>query len=280
MNYPILDDHLHLHPDGRNVEALRDFHKAGGTSAVLCHLPYESVPIRAAEDFSASYDITISLADKCRAALPVQVLVCVGPYPVLLLSLAEQHGLEAAVQIMREGMERAQSLVLEGKANGIGEIGRPHFPVSPEILEASNGIMQYGMELAKEAGCPVVLHTESATPETMANLARIADAAGLDRGKVIKHYSAPLVKEEENHGLFPSVLASRTAIGEALSKGRRFMMETDFLDDAQRPGAVMAITTVPKRTKALIQSGAMTEEDAWVIHCENAEKLYGVKLRV
>ena len=279
MSYPILDDHLHLHPDGRNVEALRDFNKAGGTAAVLCHLPYESVPIKSAEDFSASYDITLSLADRCRAALPVQVLVCVGPYPVILLSLAQRHGLEAAVQIMREGMERAQHLVLEGKANGIGEIGRPHFPVSPEILEASNGIMRYGMELAKEAACPVVLHTESATPETMADLARIADAAGLDRGKVIKHYSAPLVKEEENHGLFPSVLASRTAIGIALSKGRRFMMETDFLDDARRPGAVMAITTVPKRTKALIQTGAMTEEDAWVIHGENAEKLYGVKLR-
>jgi TatD-related deoxyribonuclease len=280
MSYPILDDHIHLHPDGRNVEALRDFHRAGGTHVVLCHLPYESVPIRAADDFSASYGITVDLADKCRNALPLQVLVTVGPYPVLLLSLAERHGLEKAIEIMKKGMEQAQRLVLDGKANGIGEIGRPHFPVPQEILDASNDIMRYGMELAKEAGCPVVLHTESATAETMADLGRIADAAGLARGKVIKHYSGPLVREEENHGLFPSVLASRTAIGEALSKGLRFMMETDFLDDPQRPGAVMAITTVPKRTKALIRSGAMTEEDAWVIHCENAERIYGVKLRI
>jgi TatD-related deoxyribonuclease len=280
MSYPILDNHIHLHPAGRNVDALRDFYRAGGTHVVLSHLPYETAPIRSGEDFAASYRITLDLAERCRAAVPVQVLVTVGPYPVLLIGLAEKLGMEAAIETMKQGMEEAQRLVLEGLASGIGEIGRPHFPVSPEILEASNEIMRYGMSLAKEAGCPVVLHTESVTPDTMENLGRIADAAGLDRSMVIKHYSPPLVREEENHGLFPSILASRGAIAEALSKGRRFLMETDFLDDKDRPGAVMAITTVPKRTKALLQSGAMSEEDAWLIHHENPEKLYGVKLCV
>ena len=52
-----------------------------------------------------------------------------------------------------------------------------------------------------------------------------------------------LVLEEENHGLFPSVLASKPAVKEALSKGDRFVMETDFLDEPSRPGAVMRPTT-------------------------------------
>jgi TatD-related deoxyribonuclease len=279
MRLPIFDNHVHLHPNGRNVDAARDFAKAGGTHLVLSHLPYEMAPVTEARHFAESYEITLDLAELVRESVDIGVEVTVGPYPVLLLGLAERHGLAKAVDIMRTGMEEAQRLVLQGKAIGIGEIGRPHFPVSEDILRASNEIMSYGMSLAREAACPVVLHTESATPESMREIALMADRVGLPRHKVVKHYCPPLVTDEENSGLFPSVLASRTAIGEALTKGTRFLMETDYLDDLRRPGAVMAITTVPKRTKALLQSGGMSEEQAHLIHADNPEKVYGIDVR-
>jgi TatD-related deoxyribonuclease len=236
------------------------------------------VPISSAADFAESYKITIRMAERGNAETNVKVFACVGPYPVLLIGLAERFGLSQAAEIMRGGMDEAQKLVLEGKAVAIGEIGRPHFPVSSDIWEASNQIMVYGMELAREAGCPVVLHTESGDPAVMLDLARHADKAGLSREKVVKHYSPPLVLLEENHGLFPSVLSSKPSIHEALSKGDRFVMETDFLDEPSRPGAVMNINTVPKRTKALLASGAMTEEQASRIHKENPEKIYGITI--
>ncbi|HUL39514.1 MAG TPA: TatD family hydrolase, partial [Methanomassiliicoccales archaeon] len=262
MRVPILDNHVHLHPEGRHVEAARDFAKAGGTHLVLSHLPYESVPVTEARHFGESYDITLGLAERVRKEVDIGVDVTVGPYPVLLIGLAARHGLSRATEIMKEGMEAAQRVVLQGKAIGIGEIGRPHFPVSEDIWDASNAIMTYGMGLAKEAGCAVVLHTESATTESMREIALMADRAGLPRHRVVKHYCPPLVSDEESSGLFPSVLASRSAIGEALAKGTRFLMETDYLDDMKRPGAVMAITTVPRRTKALLQSGKMSEDQA------------------
>lgn len=260
------------------MEALKDFHRAGGTHVVLCHQPYAEVPIGSREDFARSYQITLRLTEMGNEGTEVGVFACVGPYPVLLIGLADRFGLPRAIEIMKGGMEEAQRLVLERKAVAIGEIGRPHFPVSAEIMEASNDIMRYGMELAREASCPVVLHTESADPAVMADLARIADGAGLHRDKVIKHYSPPLVLEEENHGLFPSVLASKPAIKEALSKGDRFVMETDFLDEPSRPGAVMNINTVPKRTKAYLASGLLTEERSMRIHKDNPERLYGVSI--
>ena len=216
------------------------------------------------------------MAEKCNSETPVKLFTAVGPYPVLLIGLAEKYGMGRAVEIMKEGMESAQKLVLERKAVAIGEIGRPHFEVSPEILEASNEIMAYGMSLAKEAGCPVILHTESGTSECMADLARIA--AGLPRSRVVKHYSPPLVLEEENFGLFPSVLATRPAVSEALEKGTRFVMETDYMDEPSRPGAVLDIKTVPKRTMGYINSKRMTEEQAWKIHKDNPEELYGFSL--
>lgn len=133
--------------------------------------------------------------------------------------------------------------------------------------------------MAKEAGCPVVLHTESATPENMREFATMADKVGLQRNKVVKHYSPPLVLEGENSGLFPSVLAKRESTLEALRKGSRFFLETDYLDDLRRPGAVLSITTVPKRTISLMQSGQMTEEHAYKIHVDSPLEVYGIKVR-
>jgi TatD-related deoxyribonuclease len=279
MPLPVLDNHVHLHPQGHNVEAVKEFAKAGGTQLILSHLPYEEVRVRSAEDFPRSYEITLKMAERCRSETTVGIDVTVGPYPVLLIHLAEKQGLEKAVEIMKAGMESAQKVVLDGKAVGIGEIGRPHFPVPPEINEASNQIMSYGMQLAKEAGCPVVLHTESANPENMREMALMADKVGLPRNKVVKHYSPPLVLEEENSGLFPSVLAKKESTIEALRKGSRFFLETDYLDDLRRPGAVLSITTVPKRTISLLQSGQMTEEQAFKIHVDNALEVYGINVR-
>jgi TatD-related deoxyribonuclease len=279
MPLPVLDNHVHLHPQGHNVEAVKEFAKAGGTQLILSHLPYEEVRVRSAEDFPRSYEITLKMAERCRSETTVGIDVTVGPYPVLLIHLAEKQGLKKAVEIMKAGMESAQKVVLDGKAVGIGEIGRPHFPVPPEINEASNQIMSYGMQLAKEAGCPVVLHTESANPENMREMALMADKVGLPRNKVVKHYSPPLVLEEENSGLFPSVLAKKESTIEALRKGSRFFLETDYLDDLRRPGAVLSITTVPKRTISLLQSGQMTEEQAFKIHVDNALEVYGINVR-
>jgi TatD-related deoxyribonuclease len=279
MPLPILDNHVHLQPEGHNVEAVKEFERAGGTHLILSHLPYGEVMVRSAADFPLSYDITLRLAERCRQETKVGIDVTVGPYPVLLISLSEEHGLEKAIGIMRAGMESAQRLVLDGKAVGIGEVGRPHFPVSAEINEASNQIMSYGMQLAKEASCPIVLHTETATPENMREMALMADKVGLPRNKVIKHYSPPLVLEEENSGLFPSVLAKKEFTLEALEKGSRFFLETDYLDDLRRPGAVLSITTVPKRTISLLQSGQMTEEQAFKIHVDNPFEVYGIKIR-
>ncbi len=69
-----------------------------------------------------------------------------------------------------KALEYAQKLCLEGKAIGIGEIGRPHYEVPAEIWEASIELMKYGMSLAKEADCAVQLHTESFNEEKFREL--------------------------------------------------------------------------------------------------------------
>ena len=276
MTLPILDNHVHLEPTrGRNVEAVLDFQRKGGTHLIISHLPYHEVRIESAEDYRRSFDITISLKDRVNKDTGVRAHATVGPYPVELIGLQKRHGLAHAKEIMIDAMGIAAEYVADGRALAIGEVGRPHFDVPPEVMDASNDILAHGMMLARKVGCAIVLHTESTSPEGMKELGEMADRVGLPRERVVKHYCPPMVLPEENHGLMPSVLAGREAVVVALSKGTRFMMETDFLDDPRRPGAVLAITTVPKRTLGMIEKGLMSEEQAHVIHSDNPRRTYG-----
>ncbi len=247
---------------------------------VVSHMPYHDLREWDTKGYKPIYERTLELADRARKATSVEIYVTLGPYPVDLLNLEKIVGMEKGEQILMKGMESAASYVEDGKAIALGEIGRPHFEVSDEILDASNRIMKYGMELASELGCPVVLHTESATPEVCKELAELADDAGLPREKVVKHYSPPIIDKKDNHGLFPSVLASEKNLRAALSKGDRFMMETDFLDDPTRPGAVLGIKTVPKKSIKLMEEGVLTEGSLLKIHKHNPEKLYGIDVEI
>ena len=276
--FPILDNHMHLDPMGLMERPVKDFHRLGGTHIVLVHKPYHHKPVVRKKDFRESFGVTLDLAERIRKETEVKVMVAVGPYPVNLIYLEKKHGLMKAVEIMKGGMEIAAGIVEEGEAEAIGEIGRPHFPVDEKIMKASNEILQYGLTLSGEIGCPVHLHTEGGGPELYRELASMAKGCGCDLGKVVKHFSGPMVLAEENHGLFPSVLSSGTNIKTALGKGTRFMMETDYIDDLKRPGAVMVPKSIPKRTFQMIESGLMDENGAFVIHKEWPERIYGVDM--
>ena len=270
---PIYDNHIHMDPHGRNLEAVKDFVDAGGTGFTLVNMPYHHIPVSTSEDLLKGYEITMTQADKVREKFNLNVNVAVGPYPVLLIGLAERFGIAEAEKIMIRGMDIAAELVAEGRAQAIGEVGRPHFPVSDEINDVSERILQYGMEKARECSCPVIIHSES-EDGTMQWLANVADRARLDRGEVIKHLSPPWVLESENKGIFPSVVASRSSIREAIPKGDRFMLETDYIDSLERPDVVLPITTVPKRIKGMLSSGEMSEELVWKVCSDTPDKLY------
>jgi TatD-related deoxyribonuclease len=274
----ILDNHMHLRPEGENVQAVKIFCKAGGTHLVLAHIPYRDIQITGEESYKQAFDRTLKMAERVRSETSAKVFVTVGPYPVDLVHMVERMPLKNAQEVMMEGMDLAAALVEEGSVIAIGEIGRPHFPVPEDIMEASNEILSYGMKRAKEVESPVVLHTESATPGTFKELAEMADAAGLPRDKVVKHFCPPIVSEEENHGLFPSVIASKKNITVAASQGIRFLMETDYIDDPKRPGAVLGPATVPKTTRYMLQEELLTEEDLMNIHKTNPERIYGISI--
>ncbi len=56
-------------------------------------------------------------------------------------------------------------------------------------------------------------------------------------------------------------------------------METDYIDDPRRPGAVLAPKSVPTLTKKLTEENIMSEHQAYMIHVENPQKTYDIDLK-
>jgi TatD-related deoxyribonuclease len=276
---PITDNHIHVDPvNGEGpLEVAKKFHRAGGKVMIIPNKPTWTVGESCS--FREAMGQVIKYVNLINENTPVKAYAIVGAHPAELSRLIKGGvPLEKAEESMSKAFQNAYEFVLKGKAIGIGEIGRPHYEVTPEEMEIHNKLILNAMELAVDADCAVQLHTESSGEEQFKEFSKMANKAGINKYKVIKHFSGPLVLEKENYGLTPSLIATKKVITQGIKKGNNFLMETDYLDMKSRPGAVLGPKTVPRRTKALLQNGILSEEDAYKIHKENVEKIYGIEL--
>lgn len=275
MTVPIHDNHFHCRPDGwKGIEAARQFQAAGGTS--IAHVRLPSYPTSVAV-FRQSCEDHIGFSKRIRQETGLTVWTAIGPYPLEPMKVAESRGWPAAMEFGRACLDACRPYFEHQEAHCLGEVGRAHFEVPDELQAHNNELLAYAMEVAKDCGVPIMLHTEHTEPATMAEFAAMADRAGLARDRVIKHYCGPLVAQGEHHGLVPSVIAGRSNIRKAIQKdpSGRWMLETDYIDEPTRPDVVMPCDTVPKRVKGLMQNGEVSQELAHRIGDEMPRRLYG-----
>ncbi|MFB6197522.1 MAG: deoxyribonuclease, partial [Halobacteriaceae archaeon] len=119
-------------------------------------------------------------------------------------------------------------------------------------------------------GCAVQLHTEST--DDLRQVATWAENAGLSPTRVVKHYAGG-----ELAGVTPSVMSEKDRLQTAAENGDPFLMETDFVDDPDRPGAVLGPKTVPRRVRWLLENDH--EEAVFNAHVETPRLVYGIETR-
>ena len=61
---------------------------------------------------------------------------------------------------------------------------------------------------------------------------------------------------------------------------RAFTLESDFMDENSRPGAVIGPKSVPRYTFQLLRDNLITEEDCFRIHAETVARVYGVRITI
>jgi TatD-related deoxyribonuclease len=270
--YPITDDHIHIDPkNGRGIEAAKDFLRAGGTHLFLVSKPSWSLGVNPSRgtDYRQIFDETLRVAHLVSDT-GITVFPVLGVHPAEISRLTERMTLAEAAALMKGGLDCAASYVREGKAVAL-KSGRPHYAVSPELMAASNEVLAHALQLAAECRCALQIHAETGP---CADVAGMAVAAHVPVERVVKHYGSP------DTPLHPSLIAKHEALPRLIREHRRFTMESDYMDENSRPGAVIGPKSVPRFTNKLIESGQMTVEDCFFIHAETVEKVYGVTVQL
>ena len=274
LDTPVLDNHLHLDPDrGRGLDAVEDFARLGGTHLLVVNKPsWHVVGIpESTADFRDTFEITVDAVEAATEILPGRAWPVLGVHPGLVSWLVEDRGFapEAARDLMCAGLECAAEFVREDRALAL-KSGRPHYEVTDAVWAASNEVMRHAFALGADRDCAVQLHTEAT--EDLSDVAEWAAERGLADHRVVKHYAGGRLA-----GPTPSVMCDKDRLAVAADAGEPFLMETDFVDDPDRPGAVLGPKTVPRRVRWLLEQG----HDAAVerAHVETPRRVDGIDTR-
>ena len=268
-----MDHHCHLSPAGEGVRAAQRFRAAGGTHLFLATQNYLPSTPRTLEEYRRQFETTEGLARRVREEAGVMVYTVVAPYPVDLVHVAPEIGLSAALDLQLRALDLAGQWVRERRAVALGEVGRPHFPVPPEVGQAAEAAFRHALATAREVDCPVVVHSADLDPAGFRELAERAREVGLSPERVVKHYARQRIAPSDRSSVTPSYVARRELVREVVHDPCPWFFETDFLDDPHRPGAVLDLATVPRRARALSESPS-DAETLWVPFVDSIERVY------
>ncbi|WP_135852943.1 TatD family hydrolase [Halorussus salinus] len=271
LGTPVLDNHLHLDPDhGRGIEAVKDFARSGGTHLLVVNKPswLLGVEPETGEQFRPVFETTLDVVARADEILPGRAWPVLGVHPGLVSKLVDDREFapEEARDLMQDGLDLAAEYVADGKALAL-KTGRPHYDTTDAVWEASNEVLRHGLALGAENDCAVQLHTEAS--EDLTDIAEWADERGLDPHRVVKHYAGGRLA-----GPTPSVMSEKDRLELAADRGDPFLMETDFVDDPDRPGAVMGPKTVPRRVRWMQEKGY--DDAIRNAHVETPRSVYGL----
>lgn len=272
---PVVDHHCHLSPTGDGVRAAERFRAAGGTHLFLATQNYEpSTPLSLAT-YARQYETTSALARKVHQELGVRAYPVLAPYPIDLVETSTKLGAEGAVELQRSALDLAGRWVREKKAVALGEVGRPHFPVPEGVAELVERVFRHALSVARDVDCPVVVHSADLTEDGFRELGARAREAGLSPHRIIKHYTRRRIAPASEDLAVPSYLARRELVRDVARDPGPWFLETDYLDDPRRPGAVLDLATVPRRATAIADNPDQGPDLLYVPFVESVERVYG-----
>jgi|TARA_B100001964_G_C14255746_1_gene612353 TatD-related deoxyribonuclease len=274
------DNHLHIDPiNGEGLLAVKKFQRAGGKHLFLVCKTTRDLGLEPnnLESFEKLFNYTIRLSVKINQETEVKSFPVLGVHPAEIVDMCNKFSVTKAVGIAVDALNIAGHKVENREATAIGEVGIPHFIVEDSIKRACDKVLIHAFQVSRDLDCAVQVHSDNEAG-IFEYLYKIVKEAKIHPNKVVKHFSNPTVLKSIKEGIYPSMIARNQNIIDAKKEGNRFFMESDYIDDLQRPGAVLGPKTVPKLSTKLFNSGVLSEEDLWRIHVDNVEDVYGVTL--
>ncbi len=278
------DAHLHSNPvKGLGAAKIAErFRASGGWFAALVALPPYHYDVPGYPSLAAYERMLKLVRRECdelrRRGLRVACLAGLHPAEV---DRMESAGLTAdrIVDIIEAVVKLYERALREGVIDGLGEFGRQHYRTLPHRFSLAEYAMVRALELARDADCIVHLHLESGGAATVRTVSRLVRLVNVRPDRVLLHHAtAAMAREAAARGFAATVVGRRDAVLQAYKlAGPSFMVESDFIDDPRRPCVAQCPWELGSELGALVEAGAMSEEDAARIAVDNVARFYGVE---
>jgi len=253
----VSDNHLHVNPiKGLGPrEVARRFRREGGGLCVLVSLLTWSLGLPPCElsSFEKLYRLTVE-ARRLMMEEGVVTICMLGIHPAEIQKMIEREwSIDRIIEFVDNCMKIVKEHIDREEAHGIGEVGRPHWPVSERDWEIHERVLERCLEHARDLDVPVHLHLERRSMETVESIWKLVNKVGNRRYRIVLHHAEGSVIERAwNLGLMPSVpVGKRQDFEQALKSPPLYVVESDFLDDPSRPGAVIPPWSLAKKIRKL-----------------------------
>ncbi len=152
------------------------------------------------------YDITVESARIINEE-GVKSVAIVGLHPAEGYELLNRGwSREDVRRFMEKGIDLAAEYVKEGKAVGIGEVGRPHWEVPNDVIDLFNELLEYTFGVAKDVNAVVHLHLERNGVNTALSIIDMVRRVGNRPYSVIMHHAEPItINITSSNGVMPSI---------------------------------------------------------------------------
>lgn len=275
------DAHLHVNPvKGLGAEKVaKKFKSLGGWFISIVSLPpyHYGYVEPSITSYSKVLEILVREASRAREQ-KLKVAVFMGFHPAEIDNYYKQGvKAEKLVKLVDEVVKVIEDALKTGLIDGIGEVGRQHYGTSAERLILAEAVMVRALALARDYGVPVQLHTEQAGLATVYSVKTLVDQLKTPANRVILHHV----------GLETALWAERLAVPftapirsfdekYASYKWTLCMIESDFIDDPNRPGVSAYPWEIPEKLDRLLESGVISEEQLYRIMVDNIAKFFEV----
>jgi len=283
---PIADGHGHSNPiRGLGASKIaRNFKARGGWFQALVALsPWQyALEFRGFESYKEAIEIHIR---ECKAAEGegVKVACIAGFHPADVDHLIDRYNMKPS-RVLELGYSVADyvsNLCSEGVLDGIGEVGRQHYKTGAERVLVAQLILERALENARDHDCVVHMHLENAGPDTVVLTHKTIERLGVyeAREKLVFHHSKPSMVMKAKELGYPSTVPGVSRILEYVftSIEPTFMVESDYIDDPSRPGAVVYPWEMAENELRLLRRGVVGEDYLYKINVDNIIKLYNVE---
>jgi len=280
---PVADAHAHASPLGLGASRIsKKFREYGGWFIALVSLPPQHYGLpQTLEGAVKAIELHVRQCDEARMA-GVKVACIAGVHPAFIDHLIKKNRSDALniVSLMRENvMTLLAKMIDEGKLQGIGEFGRPHYKSIPESFAANDALLLASLEIIRDHGGVLHLHLEQGGQITVESVETMVNLLGLrNRESVILHHSSTgMALQACEKGLSATVIGRSEVLARAKQIGALCIeSESDYIDDPKRPGVVMYPWEIAESVNRLLNVNTEFLEFLYKVMVDNISRIYGV----